>query len=164
MRKPLMLTTALASLALATTACGGSDSATQQSAAAARTLDRMEQICHTWNAAVSGRAFPVDNFDPQHPAAAELPAVGAYFAPAVKAEKQALASIRALTPPPELSRDIQIYASALAKLVGVAGEQVAAARAADPQRFAATLDDADARIAAVGRAANRLAVKSCRAG
>ena len=163
MRNPLILTTALAGLALASAACGGNGTSTQQNAAATRTLDRIEQICHTWNASVTGRKFPVDNFDPQHPAPADLPAVGDYFAPAVKAEQAALASLRALTPPAELSQEVRSYTAALAQLVDVVREQVAAAHAADPGRFAATLDEADARLSAVSTAADQLKVKTCRA-
>jgi len=163
MGRPLILAAALTCLALTAAGCGASDSPTQQSAAATRTLDRIEQICNTWNASVTGRQFPVDNFDPKHPDAADLPSVGDYFAPAVKAEQDALASIRALTPPPELTQDVQTYTAALAKLVDVVKEQVDAARASDPQRFVATLDRADTELAAVGTAADQLRVKSCRA-
>ena len=60
---------------LLTTACGGGAKPLD-----AAFLGKVNAVCQQALADKQGHAFPLPDFDPRHPQAAQLPAVGAYFA------------------------------------------------------------------------------------
>ncbi|TVY98955.1 hypothetical protein EAS64_42625 [Trebonia kvetii] len=94
------MTAATAAALLAVTACGGSgNGVTAMSSASgydAAFTARANAVCSVAVARHAGHPFPVPDFDPLHPKAADLPAVGSYLArygagSAVAAQLDALA-------------------------------------------------------------------------
>ena len=146
-------------MAVAVSACGGGD---DSSDAAAATVDQVEGICADWKATVDERGdFPVDDFDPENPSPDDLPAVGAYFASGESAAEQAIAELRALSPPAEVQADVDALVSALEQQLENAKTQASAAQAGDVAAFTATLDEASAAIEAVEEAADEVGTPSC---
>lgn len=75
MRVDLLAGVAVAGLCVATTGCGGGLKPLDASF-----RERVDAICQQAIGDKQGHVFPLSNFDPRHPQAAQLPAVGAYFA------------------------------------------------------------------------------------
>jgi hypothetical protein len=99
------------------------------------------QACARAVAAHDGHPFPLQGFDPEHPGADELPAVGNYFA-RYGGLPQTMAALHRLTPP-------AADAAAWSKLLELADQvsanaqrQIGAARAKDVTTFVRTVHTA----------------------
>jgi hypothetical protein len=145
-------------LAIGAGACGDDESSDDTAA----TVEQVEEICTGWKATLDERGdFPVDDFDPENPSPDDLPAVGEYFASGEPAAEEAIAELRALSPPAEIEADVDALASALEQQLEGAKTQASAAQAGDVAAFTATLDGVGASQEAVKEAADQLGTPSC---
>jgi hypothetical protein len=157
----LSITLVVVSLALAVSACGGSD-ADEPSDASAGVVGQVESVCADWRETLDERGdFPVEGFEPESPAAEDLPAVGDYFASAHEAAEEAIAELRHLSPPFNLAADVETLISALEQQLESARVQSSAAQSGDVAAFTATLDDAASSWEAVREAAEQLGTPDC---
>ena len=146
-------------LAVGASACGGDD---EPNDATAATVEQVNGICTDWKATLDERGdFPVDEFDPENPSPDDLPAVGEYFASGEPAADEAIAELRALSPPAEVEADIDALVSTLEEQLENAKTQAAAAKTRDVAGFTATLDAASTSMEAVKEAADELGTPSC---
>ena len=148
----------VAVLVLGASACGGSDESSEASAVTAQ----VEEICTEWGLSFADRGeFPVEGFDPESPDAADLPAVGAYFAAGLEAQPQAIASLQGLSATGEQREQLDALIAAWQAAYAGARAQVEAALASDVEAFVATLEGAAASSDAVDDAADALGVPDC---
>ncbi len=154
-----MLVTAC--IALGLSACSGGSGAAA-TGVSADVVAQVEAVCAGWRDALDARGdFPVDGFDPEHPASDALPAVGEYFAFANAAGAKALVSLRNLDAPEEIRAEFAALTVAIEGQLVSARRQVAAARNGDVAGFVATLDAAGAATETVSDAADALGAESC---
>jgi hypothetical protein len=145
-------------LAIGAGACGDDEPSDDTAA----TVEQVEEICTDWKATLDERGdFPVDDFDPENPSPDDLPAVGEYFASGEPAAEEAIAELRALSPPAEIEADVDALVSALDQQLEGAKTQASAAQAGDVAAFTATLDGVGASQEAVKEAADQLGTPSC---
>jgi len=150
-------------LALGLSACGGSDETANQASAAVTA--QIEEICADLNHSYADRGeFPLADFDPENPNAADLPAVGRYFAAGLEAQPRAIASLKGLTPTAEQREEVDALVEAWEAQYASAKTQVRAALASDAPSFVATLDAAAASNEAVSAATSALGVPDCGQG
>lgn len=100
-------------------------------------LARVDQICLRAVQAHASHPFPLASFDPEHPDAAQLPAVGTYFA-RYRGLAQTTSALHGLEPP---ARDATAWRALLGDVDRInanAQRQIAAARAKDVTTFVAT--------------------------
>jgi hypothetical protein len=141
-------------------ACGGSDEPDDPVADAARV--QVEEICTTWGLTFADRgAFPVEDFDPENPDPADLPAVGEYFKAGLDTQPEAIASLEEIDATGEQRVQLDALIAAWKREYASARAQSDAAIAADVDAFVATLDEAQTANDAVGEAANDLGVLDC---
>ncbi|HEX4747042.1 MAG TPA: hypothetical protein VFU99_09185 [Gaiellaceae bacterium] len=157
------VTTAVVAAALSASACAGSDDSTDSASAAVTA--QVQKICDERAASFANRGeFPVDDFDPENPDPADLPAVGDYFAAGLNDPGRAIAALTSLDASGEegalVSRAIEAFEAEYAG----ARAQVDAALSADVEGFVATLDDATATKDALGEATSALGVPDCAQG
>lgn len=163
MRNVLGIGVIAACVALGVGACGSSDESADSGAEALRA--QVEEICAEWGLSFADRGeFPVDDFDPENPDPADLPAVGEYFAAGLEEQPQAIAALRDLSATGEQREQLDALIEAWEAEYSGVKAQVDAALAADVEGFVATLDDAAASNDAVNGAANALGVPDCGRG
>ncbi len=141
-------------------ACGGSDESDDPAAEAAQA--QIEEICTTWGLTFADRgAFPVEDFDPENPDPADLPAVGEYFKSGLDAQPKAIASLEDIDATGMQRLQLDTLIAAWKREYTSARAQSDAAIAGDVDAFVATLDEAQAANEAVGQAASDLGVSDC---
>ena len=128
---PALLTLSTASIA----ACSSSKSAADVDTAF---IAKANTICADAVAQHNGAAFPVADFDPLHPKAADLPAIGAYFARYGKAAATA-ARLDALGPPTERQAAWTRLRAVVDHVAENAQRQIDAARKSDVAGFEQTV-------------------------
>jgi hypothetical protein len=131
-------------------ACGAGTRATDE-----RFLARADAICTEAVARHDGATFPVAGFDPEHPRAQDLPAVGDYLA-TYGAASETTARLEALPAPTVNPQDWISLRAALDQVVGNAQQQVAAARRSDVTEFERTVRSARALASKVDTAATKV--------
>lgn len=87
----------------------------------------------------SRRAFPYRDFDPEHPRAAELPAVGAYYAPRLGPLRDLTRRLAALGDPADDRAQWRALRTLAAAYVETAARQVVAASRRDTHAFIRTV-------------------------
>lgn len=149
---------------LGLSACGGdSDGAADD--ATAGLVAQVNTICDEWRDSLDARgAFPVEGFDPERPAAEDLPVVGTYLAKANAAGETALTELRKLDPPDGARGELDDLVAAIEVQLESASRQTRAALATDVAGFTATLEEAGPATEAVDDAADALGASSCRLG
>jgi len=141
-------------------ACGGNDP--DSSDASAAVVGQIDAICDDWREALDAREeFPVEDFDTENPAAADLPPVGDYLASGQSAAEDALESIRNLSPSADVQADVDALVLALERELKSLKAQTGFAQAGDVERFVASLDEAVASQGAVEAASEQLGGTSC---
>lgn len=163
MRNVLAITVMTVCVALGVTACGGSDEPADPATEALAA--QVEEICTEWGLSFADRGeFPVDDFDPENPDPADLPAVGEYFAAGLEEQPQAIAALKELEATGEQREQLDALVAAWEREYAGAKVQSDAAIAADVEGFVATLDDAAASNEAVDGASSALGVADCGQG
>jgi hypothetical protein len=117
-------------------------------------VSRVDAVCAAAVARHSGHAFPVSDFDPEHPDPRELPAVGDYFA-TYGGLPATTSGLHGLVPPADESATWRRLLDVADRLTANSERQVAAARARDVTTFIGTVrtaNDLVAEINSVGRA------------
>jgi hypothetical protein len=144
-------------------ACGGSDEPTDSTADAV--AGQVQEICDERALSFAARGeFPVDDFDPESPDPADLPAVGDYFAAGLTEPPRAIAELEGIAATGEQREQLDALIEAWEAEYAGLRAQVDAALGADAEAFVATLDDAAASKAAVDDAATALGVPDCGQG
>ena len=150
MREHAMRATVItAAVTLTAAACGGGATKPLGSAFTAK----VNAICQTAIDDKQNHQFPLPNFDPRHPTAAELPQVGAYFAKYGDAQLL-IDRLAAAGEPPHRAADWDRLRSLVDQSSRNSLEQQRVAAARDIPGFEHTLDVADslhARIVPLGR-------------
>jgi hypothetical protein len=147
-------------LLLGVSACGGDDPVASDASAAV--VEQIDAICDDWRENLDARDdFPVEGFDPENPAAADLPPVGNYLASGQSAAEDALKSIRDLSPSPGVQAEIDALVSALERELESLRVQARFAQAGDVEQFVESLDEAVASQGAVEAASEELGGTSC---
>ena len=168
MRKMTVPGAFLAVLALAA-ACGDASDAppattpaATQAADAAAAVEQINRLCDSVREVIEAQGdFPLPDFDPAHPTPADLPTVGAYFAPTIAATESALRALRALDVPATVAPRARAFEDAVAAEVANARAQMEAARRRDVTVFVATLATSDSTNAAVDATARTLGAVRC---
>ena len=156
----LALAVAAVCLLLGVSACGGDDS--DSSDASAAVAEQIDAICDDWREALDAREeFPVDDFDTENPAAADLPPVGDYLASGQSAAEDALGSIRNLSASADVQAKVDALVSALERELESLEAQTGFAQAGDVEQFVASLDEAVASQGAVEAASEEIGATSC---
>jgi hypothetical protein len=164
MRSTLVkLSVTAAVVAAGLSACGGSDDAADSTSDAVTA--QVQKICDERAASFADRGdFPVADFDPESPSAADLPAVGDYFAAGLDGQSEAVAQLKSLDAGGEEGELVNAAIEALEAEYLNAKAQVDAALSSDVDGFVATLDDAIETKAALGAAMSALGVPDCGQG
>ena len=155
---------AAAIVALGASACGGSDDSADSDSEAVGA--RVAEICAERVQALAARGeFPVEDFDPENPDPADLPAVGEYFAQGLeRTEPEALVALRGISATGEQRMQLDALIAAWETEYANARTQVDAALASDVDGFVATLEDASDSKEKTTDAASALGVSDCGKG
>jgi hypothetical protein len=148
-------------LLLAAVSCGGSDDAAEEAVRA-----QVEEVCADRSSSFADRGeFPVEDFDPENPDPADLPAVGEYFAVGLEgSEPDALVALRGVSATGQQREQLDALIAAWEIEYANARTQVDAALASDVDGFVATLDAAAASKEDARTAASALGVTDCGSG
>jgi hypothetical protein len=151
-------------LLLAAVSCGGSDDAAEASDEAVRA--QVEEVCADRSSSFADRGeFPVEDFDPENPDPADLPAVGEYFAVGLEgSEPDALVALRGISATGQQREQLDALITAWEIEYENARAQVDAALASDVDGFVATLAAAAASKEDARNAASALGVSDCGSG
>jgi hypothetical protein len=130
-----------ATIALSVAACGSSKH-TATVGIGSSFVAKANAICAKAVAKHDGHPFPVPNFDPLHPSARDLPAVGRYFAQYGDAATNTTARLDALAAPPRQHADWEKLRALIDEAAANAQRQIAAAERSDIAGFEQTVTTA----------------------
>lgn len=135
-----VVSAAVVTLGLVRTGGGESASATLDP----RFLQRVDLLCAKEAPQLRSTARPYPGLDAGHPRAAELPGVGAYFAPRAVVLLKIATALRGLGEPRSARRQWDHARYLVGRYAAVAARQVAVARAADVSKFVTTANQISA--------------------
>ncbi len=172
----LAVLTAVAALLIG--GCGGSDSSTapgttssgiapKSSPATSQKIEstpfgrRVTIVCFNGARALGSLPrFPFPTFDPIHPDAARLPAVGRYFEQgSLPAYQKLVSQLKAVKAPAAQRQDYDDFVTGVEGLVANVKRQIATAKSSDVKGFVATVKAVDNRKLA--NAESALGVRAC---